>query len=202
MILDKNQTVTVSIEALNKYGPTAAVILQVLYNHYQSSEIKLDYPEWTKAGGILSFMDSSVVASTITKLDTRGKIELDKQSGTIKILDTPVKKEKTVVDTTDKKKKPVVRENFEMALVLCEVDCQTPGMETPKRFLRFATELVNKGYTREFIKDRYCKGGWWYQTQYKGQQGGQPTEADIRRTLEIVDSGKTVVSDQSSGFFR
>jgi len=197
MIL-QNNTITVSREAVKKYGGLGAIILQELYNNYGETVV-IDVPQWRI--DCLDYIPEATIKRILTELSKDGKIKRDETN--LYILDAPPKRVKTEpkVKEKDTKENPI----WEMAVLLCEIVGQAKNLQTPQRYLPFAKQLINDGRTHEFIKNRYGLGGWWYKTQYKGTLGQPPRLDDIRTTLDKVSAEikpATTVKDKSNDFFR
>jgi hypothetical protein len=166
-----------------------------LYNFYGEPTIELDEGAWKPLFD--GWMDMSRVKRVVTELAKAGKI--DKTHTHLTIRDTKRRIKKEPKEEPEEEGEP--NDLWEMAVVICEVVGQNPKFFTPKRYLRFAKELVQHGYSREYIRDRYGEGGWWYATQYKGQRGSPPNVSDIRKTIDKEGTPRQQKTDPSVGFF-
>lgn len=197
MIIDTD-TITIRKEAVKKYGGLGAIILQELFNYYHTTEIPLEIALWRQ--NCLDYIPEKTIKRVLTQLRNERKIAID--DGKLIILEKTAKKEKLQEETetpTDRKANPT----WAMAEAICRIVGQSDDFLTPAKYLKFAKQLLDSGKTVEFMLQNYGKGGWWYQTQFKGQQGSPPHTQDIRTTVDLI--GKTTtktVGDTSAGFWK
>lgn len=194
-------TITISKEAIKKYGTTGAIVLQVLYSEF-GMEIPEDHDKMKEL--FHGYMDMSLVKGTLTKLYNAGKIGI--LDGTIYLAGMPKTPQLSIYDFTDEEKpeekvveetKKEPNETWKMAETLCDVLGFSENFKDPKRYLRPAKKLL-ENYTIEFIQKRYGKGGDWYKHEYKGQQGSPPNLNDIYKTIDktyntFAEAGKQEV---------
>lgn len=195
-------TVTISKQAIKKYGTTGAIVLQVLYNQH-GTEIPVDHDEMKDL--FKDILDISQVKSSITKMYNDELIFLlddviylnGVPEEQLSIFDFS-KEEKPV--EKEEKEKPKVNETWQMADTLCDVLGYSGAFKNPKRYLREAKKIIKANYTIEFIKERYGKGGDWYTHEFKGQKGSPPNMADIYKTIDkdYTVSAETTMSETKS----
>lgn len=202
MLLLENDTVTVSKEAISKYGATGAVILQLLYAEY-GWRIPLDTDEWKT--GILNFIQPQILSRTLTNLEAKGLITIQNNYIVFE-QHKPKKKEKSILPET--KKKTAASLPWAMAKALIEVFKLPEALANPNRYLRFAEKLLAEGYTPENIRDWYGDGGWWYKEYWLGRDNNSPpTQNLIVTTIEsarrnIKAKPKSSTTTSGNDFFR
>jgi len=179
--------VLLSKESIKKYGATGATILQITYSVY-GPRIPLEVDEWCSPGGILDFIQPEIVKRTLTGLDKNGLITIE---DTVIVLSEHKKesKEETIFDKKKEKTNRKASPAWEMAIAIIQVCKDNPQLTSPKRYLKFASSLIELGYTKEDILKWYGHGGWWYKNQYKGEMGNPPNQYNISKTIEMAKKG-------------
>lgn len=192
MFLEKDETITITTEAISKFGAMGAVVLQTLYVNY-GYIIPIDIDTWTKPNGVLHFVEKDIVQRTINGLHKKGLIEV---VGTSIVLSEGQKKDtnkpvKDIFGQEKKEEKKAENETWNMAVELSAIYGETKELSTPKKHLRFAQKLLDMGVTRSELRKLYGIGGWWYSNEFKGQKGSPPNQSDITKTLQKARSGQT-----------
>lgn len=177
-------TLTIKRDAIKHFGGLGAIILQELFNQY-GEIIELDVDDWRET--CLDYIPVVTIKRVITTLRNEGKIEFTETH--LVIPNIPQKRKRTAKQNepaADKKSNPV----WEMAELICKLVGQSEKFYTPNKYLKFAKQLIDDGRTIEYMEKKYGLGGWWYETQYKGQQGSPPNTQDIRTTLDKLPVGQ------------
>lgn len=187
MFLDDN--ITVSVESVRRFGPTGAIVLQVLYTNFNDARIPLAVDEWCGQDNILYFIQPDIVKRTLTALATKGLITIEDD---VLIFDAPQKKRKEPKEKKDEKRQP--NDNWRMAQTIISVLKLSSAVASVRRYLPFATKLLAAGVTVEDMLNWYGDDGWWYKNEYKGTLGDPPTQTDITRTLDLARVGHTRTS--------
>jgi hypothetical protein len=185
MFLD--ESITVSVESVRRFGPTGAIVLQVLYTNFNEAGIPLNIDEWCSQDNILYFIQSDIVKRTLTALATKGLITIEDD---ILIFDAPQKKRKERKQKKEEKREP--NDTWKMAQTIISVLKLSGAVASVRRYLPFATKLLAAGVTVEDMVNWYGDDGWWYKNEYKGATfGDPPTQTDITRTLDLARAGYT-----------
>ena len=173
MILEDN-TITITRPAIKHYGALGAVIIQELYNHYQTDVVKKDVPQWRE--DCLGYLPEATIKRVMTTLVNDGKVTKDDDN--VYLFDgTKKKKEK-------KEKKPRKEQpHWEIAVKLVEWCEDDPTLVTPTKYIRLASRLHKQAYTIEYLEKRYGPDGDWYKYEFKGKKGTRPNQGDITRTI-------------------
>src|SRR5690606_25821093 len=145
MTLEKN-TVTITKEAIKKYGSAGAIVLQILYDSY-GGIFELDIDSWRE--NELDFLDAGQISATLTLMRKKGFISI--VDDTVYIHDRKKKVEKEEVEEVERARNDV----WEMALVVQKVTKVNPKLVKPNRYLGTAKKLLEAGYTEEFIVKNY-----------------------------------------------
>lgn len=199
MTLEKN-TVTITKDAIKKYGSAGAIVLQVLYDKY-GGVFPLDIDLWREEE--LDFLDAGQISATLTLLRSKGYISIE--DDTVYIHDRKKRVEKQGVEDKEERARNDV---WEMALVIQKVTKVNPKLVKPNRYLSTAKKLLKAGYTEQFILKHYGDNGWWYREDFRGQKGQPPTYGQITQTVSFAGKElnnktiKTNIKDHSGDFFK
>lgn len=91
----------------------------------------------------------------------------------------------------EKKVSPKLQALRDMVGALCEVMNEDINLRF-SRYAKFASQLTKTGYTPEQIAKVYGPGGWWYEEDWRGQQGERPNEGTIRETIKQAVEDTTI----------